>query len=155
MLKDKTIKDLVRLKTELERKADGVRSELTFIERDIHALERIILMGLDGNPVPDVVVRQTNKRRFKNGELLQLVLRVLKEESGMPLSKNDIAKRLEHYAPDVQDMSTRLDRALPKYRASGAIEEVERGPRNEILWQIARPQAAKPMEESSVIPLRK
>ena len=47
MLKDDTIKDLVRLKTEMERKADSVRSELTRIEGDIHALDKPIVLGLD------------------------------------------------------------------------------------------------------------
>lgn len=155
MLKDNTIKDLIRLKVELERKAEDIREELRFIEQDVFSLERIIAIGLDGNPAPDVAVPRTNQRRFKNGELQRLILQALKEEPDKAMSKHDIAKRVKRHAPDVPGLVDKIAKMLPKYRDNGILEAVGTGPRRERLWRIAGHQAAANNEASPVLTLRR
>ncbi|NJB68971.1 hypothetical protein GGQ74_002665 [Desulfobaculum xiamenense] len=72
-------------------------------------MERTIELGLNGKPSPKVVIRQRNKRIFKGGELIQLVLQALKEYPERPLSKHDIDRRIECYILRIQSLIPRLD----------------------------------------------
>lgn len=132
--KTKLLEDLV----ELQRAIEDIQAEMKTVD------QAVVLLGID---CPPGLVRPKKKfaRLFGYGERKRLVLEVLEEANGKPLTTRQIADKVMYRKNLIEDCRPAIGRALKKYNFA-----VHAGytPDGHALW-VKRPQATKPKAASS------
>ena len=131
-----SISKLTRQKAERLGEIAKHRDAIKRLQQEIKKLDDVMRMIDAGVDVDAVKPVRTRNPLFSRGELLRLVLAVLKE-NGRPMTRKAIASVLEARRGDGLDLHTHVKACTKRHARNGVLREISREPSGEYLYEIA------------------